>query len=114
MWEKMVGNRQGIILECNGRIPHEMVKGAVMCVNAKPVKKVPIETKKHKKSCIESCNIFVHTICKSKMFCFKHTHPVTRKDVSSAIKIMLKLVGVSAEVVLEENTECSSLNWGGV
>ena len=26
MWEKMVGKRQGIILECIGRLPHEMVK----------------------------------------------------------------------------------------
>ena len=39
MWVKMDGHRQGILLECNGRIPHEMVKGAVMCVNAKPIKK---------------------------------------------------------------------------
>ena len=41
VWEKMVGNRPGIISKCNGRIRHEMVKGAVMCVNAKPVKKSP-------------------------------------------------------------------------
>ena len=26
MWEKMAGKRQVIILECNGRLPHEMVK----------------------------------------------------------------------------------------
>ncbi len=64
MWEKMVGNMQGIISECNGRITHEMVKGAVKCVNAKPVKNVAVEMKKHKKCCIESCNAFVHTICK--------------------------------------------------
>jgi hypothetical protein len=37
--------------------------------------------------------------------CFASNIPIrsTRKDVSSAIKIMLKLVGVSAEVVLEAN-----------
>jgi hypothetical protein len=29
MWEKMVGKRPGIILECNGRLPIEMVKGDV-------------------------------------------------------------------------------------
>ena len=29
MWEKMVGKRHGIILECNGRL---MVKGLVTCV----------------------------------------------------------------------------------
>ena len=49
MWEKMVGNRQGIILECIGRMRHEMVKGAVICVNTKPVKNVPIQMKKCKK-----------------------------------------------------------------
>ena len=38
IWEKMVGKRQGIILECNGRLPHEMVKGVVSCVKAEPVK----------------------------------------------------------------------------
>ena len=46
MWEKMVGKRQGIILECNGRLPIEMVKGVVACVKAKPVKNCPVETKK--------------------------------------------------------------------
>ena len=65
---------QGIIPECNGRIPHEMVKGTVKCVNTKSVKNVPIEMKKHKKCCIKSCNAFVHTICKSKMFYFKHAN----------------------------------------
>ena len=30
MWEKMVGYRQGMILECNGRCPPEMVKSVVM------------------------------------------------------------------------------------
>ena len=75
MWEKMVGNRQGIISECNGRILHETVKGVVICVNTKPVKNDPVETKKHKKCCIKSCNAFVHTICKSKMFCFKYANP---------------------------------------
>ena len=38
MWEKMIGKRQGIILECNGRLPHEMVKGVVSGVKAKSVK----------------------------------------------------------------------------
>ena len=33
MWEKMVGKRPGIILECNGRLPHEMVKGAITCLS---------------------------------------------------------------------------------
>ena len=97
----MVGNRLGIILECIGRILHEMVKGAVICVNAKPVKNVPTETKKCKKCCIKFCNAFVHTICKSKMFCFKHANPEHKKRCIKCSKIMLKLVEVSAEVVLE-------------
>ena len=45
MWEKMVGKRKGIILECNGRLPHEMVKGVVKCVKAKPIKNGPVDTK---------------------------------------------------------------------
>ena len=49
MWEKMVGKRPGIILECNGRLPHEMVKGVVTCVKAKPVKNCPAK-KKHARS----------------------------------------------------------------
>ena len=36
MWGKMAGYRQGIFLECNGRTPREMVKGAVTCVKTKP------------------------------------------------------------------------------
>ncbi len=70
-----------------------MVKGAVMCVNAKPVKKVPVEMKKCKKCCIKSCNTFVHTICKSKTYCYKHANPEHKKNVSIALKIMLKLWG---------------------
>ena len=58
--EKMVGYRQGMILECNGRRPREMVKSVVTYVKAKQVKKRPMETKKRKMCCIES----VHTICK--------------------------------------------------
>ena len=60
MWEKMVGYRRGMILECNGRCPREMVKSVVTYVKAKPVKNRPMETKKRKMCCIES----VHTICK--------------------------------------------------
>ena len=41
MWEKMVGYRRGMILECNGRCPREMVKSVVTYVKAKPVKKSP-------------------------------------------------------------------------
>ena len=67
MWEKIVGKREGIILECNGRLPHEMVKGVVTCMKAKPVKNCPAETKKRKCG-IESCNSFIHAICKSKKF----------------------------------------------
>jgi hypothetical protein len=39
----------------------------------------------------------------AKQKCFASNMPIqrTRKNVSSALKIMLKLVGVSAEVVLE-------------
>ena len=74
MWEKMLGSRQGMILECNGRTPFEMVKGAVTCVKAKPVKNCPVEMKKRKMCCIESCNTFVHTVCKSKKFCYKHAN----------------------------------------
>ena len=62
-------------MECNGKVLHDIVKGVV----AKPEKNVPLETKKCKKCCIESCNAFVHTICKSKMFCFKHTNPEHKK-----------------------------------
>ena len=39
MWEKMLGYREGMILECNGRTPREMIKSAVTCVKAKSVKK---------------------------------------------------------------------------
>ena len=66
-------------MECNGRLPHEMVKGVVSCVKAKPVKNFPVETKKCKKCGIESCNSFVHAICKSKKFCFKHANPENKK-----------------------------------
>ena len=62
MWEKMVGKRQGIILECNSRLPHKMVKGVVSCMKAKPVKNCPAKTKKRKKCGIKSCNSFVHAI----------------------------------------------------
>jgi hypothetical protein len=79
MWEKMVDKRQGKILECNGRLPHEMVKGVVTCVKAKPVKTCPVKTKKRKKCGIESCNAFIHAICKSKTFCFKHAKPEHKK-----------------------------------
>ena len=79
MWEKMVGNRQGMILACNGRLPHEMVKAAVICAKARPVKNGPVQTKKCKKCCIEACNASVHTICKTKMFCFKHANPEDKK-----------------------------------
>ena len=79
MWEKMVGKRQGIILECNGRLPIEMVKGVLSCVKAKPVKNCPAETKKRNKCGIESCDSFVHAICKSKKFCFKHANPEHKK-----------------------------------
>jgi hypothetical protein len=103
MWEKMVGKRQGIILEYNGILPHEMVKGVVTCVKANPVKNCPVQTKKHKKCGIESCNAFVHGICKSKKFASNMPIQSTRKGVSSVLKIMLKLVEVSAEVVLEAN-----------
>ena len=41
MWEKMVGYRRGMILECNGRCPREMVKSVVTYVKAKPVKIAP-------------------------------------------------------------------------
>ena len=60
MWEKMVGYRRGMILECNGRCPREMVKSVVTYVKAKQVKKCPMEMKKRKICCIKS----VHTICK--------------------------------------------------
>ena len=105
MWEKIVGKRQGIILECNGRLPHEMVKGVVTCVKAKPVKTCPPETKKCKKCGIESCNCnsFVHAICKSKKFCFKHANPEHKKRCIKCSNNYAKLVGVSAEVVLEAN-----------
>ena len=79
MWEKMVGKRPGIILECNGRLPIEMVKGVLSCVKAKPVKNSPAETKKRNKCGIESCDSFVHAICKSKKFCFKHANPEHKK-----------------------------------
>ncbi len=36
-------------LECNGKLPHEMVNGVVTCVKAKPVKNYPVKTKKCKK-----------------------------------------------------------------
>ena len=103
MWEKMVGKRQGIILECNGTLPNEMVKGVLSCVKAKPVKNCPAETKKCNKCGIESCDSFVHAICKSKKFCFKHANPEHKKRCIKVLKTMLKLVGVSAEVVLEAN-----------
>ena len=99
----MVGKRQGIILECNGRLPHEMVKGVVSCVKAKPVKSCPAETKKRNKCGIESCDSFIHAICKSKKFASNMPIQSTRKGASSVLKIMLKLVGASAEVVLEAN-----------
>ncbi len=60
MWEKMVGYRLGMILECNGRCPCEMVKCVVTYVKAKPVKNRPMKTKKCKMCCIKS----VQTICK--------------------------------------------------
>jgi hypothetical protein len=99
----MVGERQGIILECNGRLPHEMVKGVVTCVKAKPVKNCPAEAKKRKKCGIESCYSFVHAICKSKSFASNMSIQSTRKGVSSVLKIMLKFVEISSEVVLEAN-----------
>jgi hypothetical protein len=46
MWEKMLDYRHGVIMECNGRTLHEMVKSAVRCVKAIPVKIQPAETKK--------------------------------------------------------------------
>jgi hypothetical protein len=79
MWGKMVGNRQGMILACNGRLPHEMVKAAVICAKARPVKNGPVQTKKCKKCCIKACNASVHIICKTKMFCFKHANPEDKK-----------------------------------
>ena len=87
MWEKMVGERQGIMLECNGRLPHEMVKGVVTCVKAKPVKNCPVEMKKCKKCGIESCNAVVHAICKSKKFASNMPTQNTRNGVSSVLKI---------------------------
>jgi len=66
-------------LECNGRLLHEMVKDVVTCVKAKPVKNCPVEKKKCKKCGIESCHAFVHAICKSKKFCFKHANPEHKK-----------------------------------
>ena len=88
-------------MECNGRLPHEMVKGVVTCVKAKPVKNCPVETKKCKKCGIVSCNAFVHAICKYKKIVSNMPIQSTRKGVSSVLKIMIKLVRVSAEVVLE-------------
>jgi hypothetical protein len=70
-----------------------MVKGAVMCVNAKPVKKVPVEMKKCKKCCIKSCNTFVHTICKSKTFCFKHTNSEHKKRCIKCNKYYAQIGG---------------------
>ena len=37
VWEKIVDCKQGVILECDSRTLHEMVKSAVTCVKAKPV-----------------------------------------------------------------------------
>ena len=99
----MVGKRQGIILEYNGRLLHEMVKGVVTCLKAKPVKNCPFETKKCKKCGIECCNSFIHAICKSKKFCFKDANPEHKKWCIKCSKNYVKLVEVSAEVVLEAN-----------
>ena len=79
MREKMVGKRQRIILECNGRLLHQMIKGVVTCVITKPVKNCPAEMKKRKKCGIKFCNSFVHAICKSKKFYFKHANPEHKK-----------------------------------
>ena len=93
MWEKMVGSRQGMILECNGRNPHEMVKGAVKCVKAEPVKNLPVEMKKRKMCCIESCNAFVHSVCKSKKFCYKHANPEHKKKCIKCSKRYAQIGG---------------------
>jgi hypothetical protein len=107
IWETMVGKRQGIILKCNGRLLHEIVKGVVTCVKAKPVKNCPAETKKYKKCGIESCNSFIHAICKSKKFCFKHANPENKKRCIKCSKNYAQILGVSAEVVLEANRKQS-------
>ena len=73
-----------------------MVKGVVTCVKAKPVKNCTAQ-KKRKKCGIESCNAFIHAICKSKKFCFKHANPEHKKR---CIKCSM---GVYAEVILEAN-----------
>ena len=91
-----------MILECNGRNPHEMVKGVVKCMKVEPVKKRPVDTKKCKMCCIKSCNAFVQTVCKSKKFCYRHGNPEHEKDASNALKGMLKLVGGFVEDALEE------------
>ena len=93
MWEKMVGSRQGMILECNGRTPHEMVKAAVKCVKAEPVKNHPVEMKKRKMCCIESCNAFVHSVCKSKKFCYKHANPEHKKKCIKCSKNYAQIGG---------------------
>ena len=101
----MVGTGQGIILECNGRLPHEMVKGVVSCVKANPVKKCPAKMKKHKKCGIESCNSFIHAICKSKKFYFKHANLEHKKRCIKCSKNYAQMVGVSAEVVWRQAKE---------
>ena len=89
----MVGKRQGKIWECKGRLLHEMVKGVVTCLKAKPVKNCPVKTKKCKNCGIESCNSFIHAICKSKKFCFKHANTDHKKRCIKCSKNYAKIGG---------------------
>ncbi len=102
MWEKMVGKRQGIILECSGRLPHGMVKGVVTCVKAN-LSKTALPRQRNARSAASNL-VLLLSIPSANQKCFASNMPIqsTRKDVSSALKIMLKLVGVFVEVVLEE------------
>ena len=80
-----------------------MIKGVVSCVKAKPVKNCPVKMKKCKKCGIESCNAFIHAICKSKKFCFKHANPEQKKRCIKCSNFFAQIHGVSVEVILEAN-----------
>ena len=69
--------------QCKDHEPIAMVKGALMSRKAKAIETVSIKKRERTKCCIKSCGSYVHTVCKDKMFCYKHAKPERKKKCAN-------------------------------